>query len=112
MGVKSIDRRRKWLRAKLKALHSKGIRLTPLGLLSEHAKMMKGHFGFWLRSLSEFHKAQCFYSIALQIASFVTIYGKEKNRMDDTFPLLISADGILPVATVLYTLLVQAGTDV
>ena len=60
---------------------------------------------FWLRSLSDFHKAQCFYSIALQIASFVFIYGKNKNRTDDMFLLLISADGIIPVVTVLYTLL-------
>ena len=63
------------------------------------------HFDFWLRSLSEFHKAQCFYSIALEIASFVTIYGKDKNRTDEMFLLLISADGIVPVAIALYTLL-------
>ena len=64
----------------------------------------KGHFEFWLRILSEFHKAQCFYSIALQTASFVVIYGKKRNRLDDMFLLLISADGILPVAMALYTL--------
>ena len=64
-----------------------------------------GRKAFWLRSLSDFHKAQCFYSIALQIASFVFIYGKNQNRTDDMFLLLISANGLIPVATVLYTLL-------
>ena len=65
----------------------------------------QGRRAFWLRSLSDFHKAQCFYSIALQIASFVLIYGKNKNQTDDMFLLLISADGLIPVVTVLYTLL-------
>ena len=65
----------------------------------------QGRLAFWIRSLSDFHKAQCFYSIALQIASFVFIYGENKNRTDEMFLLLISADGLIPVITTLYTLL-------
>ena len=72
----------------------------------------KGRFHLWLCSLSDFHKAQCFYSIALQIASFVTIYGNNKNQADDMFLLLISADGILPVAIALYTLLLLGHAEV
>ena len=72
----------------------------------------KGRFHFWLCSLSDFHKAQCFYSIALQIASFVTIYGHNKNQTDDMFLLLISADGIIPVAIALYTLLLLGHAEV
>ena len=64
-----------------------------------------GHTVFWLGLLSNFHKAQCFYSIALQIASFVRIYGKSKDRMDEMFLLFISADGLIPVTITLYTLL-------
>lgn len=63
------------------------------------------HLNFWLRSLSAFHKAQCFYSIVLQIAAVVAIYGKNKNRADDEFLILISANGLVPVADTLYTLL-------
>lgn len=66
----------------------------------------KGHIDLWLQCLSEFHKAQCFYSIALQIASFVAIYGKNKNRSDNMFLLLISADGLVPISIALYTLLI------
>ncbi|MCJ1269855.1 hypothetical protein MMC22_009748 [Lobaria immixta] len=65
-----------------------------------------GHLNFRLRSLSAFHMAQCFYSIALQIAAIVAIYGKNKNREDDIFLILISANGLVPVADTLYTLLV------
>ena len=72
----------------------------------------KGRFHFWLCSLSDFHKAQCFYSIALQVASFVTIYGSNKNKTDDILLLLISADGILPVAIALYTLLLLGHAEV
>lgn len=61
--------------------------------------------GFWLRFLSDSHKAQCFYSFALQIASFVLIYGKDRNRADELFLSLISADGLLPVTITLYTLI-------
>lgn len=67
----------------------------------------KDHFEVWLHAVSEFHKAQCLYSIALQIASFVAIYGGNKNRQDDMFLLLISADGLIPVALALYTLMLR-----
>ena len=36
----------------------------------------------------------------------MAIYGKDKNRTDDMFLLLISADGLVPISIVLYTLLV------
>ena len=63
------------------------------------------HFKLRVHVLSEFHKAQCLYSIALQMASFAAIYGGNKNQEDDMFLLLVSADGLVPVALVLYTLL-------
>lgn len=72
--------------------------------VSKAKKHDEGHPEIWLGALSDFHNAQCFYSIALQIASFVAIYGGNKNREDDIFLLLISADGLLPVALVQYTL--------
>ena len=65
----------------------------------------KGRVAFWLRCLSDFHKTQCFYAFALQIASFVSVYGKNRNLWDDLYLLLISADGLLPVAVTLCTLL-------
>lgn len=71
-----------------------------------------GRFHFWLCSLSDFHKAQCFYSIALQIASFVSIYGNNKNRIDDIYLLLVSTDGILPMTMTLYTLLVLGHAEI
>ena len=71
-----------------------------------------GHIVLWLQFLSEFHKVQCFYSTALQIASFVAIHGKNKNRTDDMFLLFISADGLVPISIVLYTLLILKHTQV
>lgn len=78
--------------------------LAPDHLSTQSRKDDEGHVRSWLFSLSDFHKAQCFYSIALQIASFVATNGKNRNRVDELFLLLISADGILPIAIALYTL--------
>lgn len=71
----------------------------------EAPKKDNGRFYFLLCFLSDFHKAQCFYSIALQIASFVSIYGNSKNRMNYVFLLTVSTNGILPIGMALYTLL-------
>lgn len=39
------------------------------------------------------------------MASFVAIWGKDRNQTDDLYLLLISADGLVPIAITLYTLL-------
>ena len=64
---------------------------------------------FW-RYLSDFHKLQCYYSITLQIvATLIALYGplytthSIRNPFDESF-LLLSIDGILPVALMLYGL--------
>ena len=69
------------------------------------SKNGRGHLRLWLQTLSDFHKAQCLYSIALQCAALVAIYGRNKNQEDDLFLFLVSADGLVPVALALYTLL-------
>ena len=51
---------------------------------------------------------QCYYAIALLIAAFVALYGgnnAERAQLDEAFLLLISADGLIPVALTLYTLM-------
>lgn len=68
----------------------------------------KSHIGLWLLATEEFHKLQCYYAIALLIAPFVALYGGnnlEKAQLDEVFLLLISADGLIPVALTLYTLM-------
>ncbi|KAI4181767.1 MAG: hypothetical protein L6R41_006416 [Letrouitia leprolyta] len=62
------------------------------------------------RLLSDFHKLQCTYSITLQIASFIALYGPPstthsiKNPFDESFLLLVSTNGIVPIAITFYTL--------
>ncbi len=73
----------------------------------------KSHSGLWLLATEEFHKLQCYYAIALLIASFVSLYGgnnSERAQLDDVFLLLISADGLIPVALTLYTLMLLRRT--
>jgi len=68
----------------------------------------QGHIEICLNALSEFHKAQCLYSIALQIASFVALYGKNsayKDSFDEAYLLLLSADGLIPTSITFYTLM-------
>ena len=63
-----------------------------------------------LRYLSEFHKLQCYYSITLQIAALIALHGPSstthsiRNPFDEAFLLLLSVNGILPIALTLYTL--------
>ena len=62
------------------------------------------------RFLSDFHKLQCCYSITLQIASFIALYGPPsttasiRNPFDEAFLLLVSTNGIIPIAVTFYTL--------
>ncbi|KAE9363870.1 hypothetical protein N431DRAFT_356005 [Stipitochalara longipes BDJ] len=58
-------------------------------------------------TLAEFHKAQCYFTIALQIATFVIVYSKTTRVIfvDQTFLLIVSIDGLIPVAMTLYTLM-------
>lgn len=68
----------------------------------------KSHSGLWLFATKEFHNLQCYYSIALLIASFVALYGgdnAEKAQLDEVFLMLISANGLVPMALTLYTLM-------
>ena len=74
----------------------------------------QSHPELWLKTLSEFHKAQCYYSIALQIASFVALYGgsdTNRNKLDEVFLLLIGANGLVPIAIVIYTLTLSERTN-
>lgn len=79
---------------------------TPL-----HAE--RSHRSLWLLATEEFHKLQCYYSIALLSASFVALYGgdnAQKAQLDEVFLLLISANGLIPVALTFYTLMLLRRT--
>ena len=68
----------------------------------------KSHSDLWIFVIGEFHKLQCYYAIALLIASFVALYGRndsERAQLDDVFLLLISANGLLPVCLAFYPLM-------
>lgn len=71
---------------------------------------MNPHLRNFLRYLSDFHKLQCYYSITLQIATLIALYGplstthSIRNPFDEAFLLLISINGILPIALILYAL--------
>lgn len=58
--------------------------------------------------LTEFHKAQCSFAIALQLASFVVVFGTRRtlDYVDESLLLLVSADGLIPIVLNLYTLMV------
>ena len=63
--------------------------------------------------MEEFHKVQCYYAIALLIASLVALYGRnetEKSQLDNGFLLLISANGLIPVSLTFYTLILVGRT--
>ena len=67
----------------------------------------QSHLALWLNAISEFHKAQCYYSIALQVASFMALFSNgsgNRNQEDEAFLLLVAADGLAPVAITFYTL--------
>jgi hypothetical protein len=70
-------------------------------------KSFEDHYIVWCATLAEFHKAQCYFVIALQIATFVITYSKTKPviNVDQNFLLLVSVDGLLPVVLTLYTLM-------
>ena len=73
----------------------------------------KSHSKLWIFAMGEFHKLQCYYAIALLIASFVALYGgngAERAQLDDIFLLLISANGLIPVSLTFYTLMLLRRT--
>ena len=46
----------------------------------------QSHLALWLRALCDFHVAQCYFSIALQLASFVALFGRSnehRNQYDE-----------------------------
>lgn len=57
--------------------------------------------------LADFQKAQCYLTIALQIASFVVIFSDlvSTSYNDQNLLLLVSLDGLIPVVLGLYTLM-------
>jgi len=73
----------------------------------KHGKTVEDHYIVLCATLAEFHKAQCYFTIALQIATFVIIYSKTAPVIfvDQAFLLIVSIDGLIPVATTLYTLM-------
>ena len=68
------------------------------------------HLHNFHRFLSDFHKLQCYYSITLQIAALIALYGPPsttnsiRNPFDEAFLLLVSTNGIIPIAVMFYTL--------
>ena len=73
----------------------------------------KSHSGLLYLTTEDFHKLQCYYAIALLIASFVALYGgsnAEKAQLDEAFLLLVSANGLIPVALTFYTLMLLRRT--
>ena len=78
----------------------------PLGNKKSHSKL-------WIFAVGEFHKLQCYYAIALLIASFVALYGRNdagRAQLDDVFLMLISANGLIPVSLTFYTLMLLRRT--
>ena len=61
-----------------------------------------------LHLTSEFHKLQCYYSLVLQTAALIVLYTNNtpsvRNTTDETFLLLISANGLIPVSLTFYAL--------
>ena len=73
----------------------------------------KSHSKLWIFAMGEFHKLQCYYAIALLIASFVALYGRndaDRAQLDDVFLMLISANGLVPVSLTFYTLMLLRRT--
>jgi hypothetical protein len=70
-------------------------------------KTVEDHYIVWCATLAEFHKAQCYFVIALQIATFVITYSKTTPviNVDQEFLLMVAVDGGLPVVLTLYTLM-------
>ena len=72
--------------------------------------LANSHRRNFYRFISDFHKLQCYYSITLQIASCIALYGPPsttdsiRNPFDVAFLLLVSTNGIIPVAVTFYTL--------
>ena len=69
-------------------------------------KTAEDHYIVCCATLAEFHKAQCYFTIALQIATFVITYSKTSptSYIDQNFLLLVALDGIVPITVTLYTL--------
>jgi hypothetical protein len=67
----------------------------------------KGHYAIVNAVVAEFHKSQCYFAMALQIATFVIIRGDfgSTTWSDKNFLLLVSADGLVPVVLTLYTIM-------
>ncbi|KAL7930671.1 hypothetical protein V8C35DRAFT_311919 [Trichoderma chlorosporum] len=75
-----------------------------------HARILnraKKHAAIINSTLAEFHKAQCYFAIALQIASLVLIVSDFASTtfIDQNFLFLVSLDGLIPVVLTLYTLM-------
>ncbi|KAN0104864.1 hypothetical protein V8E51_010609 [Hyaloscypha variabilis] len=73
----------------------------------KHGKTAEDQYIVICATLADFHKAQCYFTFALQIATFVIVYSKTTPVIfvDQTFLLIVSVDGLIPVAMTLYTLM-------
>jgi hypothetical protein len=67
----------------------------------------KYHYAIVNAALADFHKAQCYFAIALQLASIITfaVDSGSVTLADQYFLLLVSIDGLIPVLMTLYTLM-------
>jgi hypothetical protein len=97
-----------------KGLLSRGLTGLTLSDESPHpqkppqiGKTAEDHYIVFCATLAEFHKAQCYFTIALQIATFVITYNKSSptTYIDQNFLLLVAIDGLLPVTLTLYSLM-------
>ena len=97
-------------RPKLSPNNGQSLSIPPRSPDSLSSGRISPHMENSLRYLSEFHKLKCYYSITLQIALLIAQYGPSstthsiRNPFDEAFLLLLSINGILPIALVLYTL--------
>ena len=57
-----------------------------LGPFAENTSIVRlneqdqSHVRLWLLAITDFHEVQCYYSIALLIASYVALYGKNNTN--------------------------------
>lgn len=68
---------------------------------------LREHWAIGSSVLSEFHKAQCYFAIALQIAALILLTSQERQVTFTSINLvlLVGLDGVLPVVATLYTLM-------
>jgi hypothetical protein len=80
------------------------------GLVRVKPRTLQTHYIMVNAVLVDFHKAQCYFSIALQIASLVTLLSPKDSATfsDKSFLLIVCAEGLIPIVLSLYTIMTFA----